>query len=252
MKLRTAMRKSLLGAALVASGCGDDAQPGVVVLETQHTVDGNPLVLHDVRYTNAAGQTYGVDFLQYYLSDVVLHRSDGATYGLGAALYNDVEDPATLQHRLEQVPPGNYTSITFTWGLDEEKNLPGALPDNLENNNMVWPAPLGGGYHYSKCEGFYLNAQGAQAGYATHMGRVRRDTDSEDHHHFFTVNLSIALSVDGDTSTLPIVMDVNQWYEEPNTYDFPEIPMIMGDLDRQRMLMENGPTVFSVGGISTP
>jgi hypothetical protein len=117
---------------------------------------------------------------------------------------------------------------------------------------MVWPAPLGGGYHYSKCEGFYLNAQGAQAGYATHMGRVRRDTDTEDHHHFFTVNLSIALSVDGDTSTLPIVMDVNQWYEEPNTYDFPEIPMIMGDLDRQRMLMENGPTVFSVGGISTP
>ena len=258
MRLRALAATLSLAAALGFGGCGNDenpvdtgAQPGKVVLETQHSVDGAALVLHDVRYENAAGQMYGVDKLIYFLSDIVLHRADGVLFGLDAAWYNDVEDPATLELTLDDVPAGDYTAISFTWGLDAEKNVPGALPDNPQNNNMFWPAALGGGYHYSKCEGFYVNSQGAQAGYATHTGRVRRDIDTEDHHHFFTVSLPISMQIDGDTWTLPIVMDLNQWYEQPNVYDFPEVPMIMNDLDRQRTLMENGASVFSAGAISS-
>ena len=176
---------------------------------------------------------------------------DGVIYGLDRALYNDVADPATLEHTLDDVPAGTYTAITFTWGLDADKNVAGALPDNPQNNNMFWPGMLGGGYHYSKCEGLYLDPLGAQKGYATHTGRVRRDIDTEDHHHFFTVTLPIALTVDGDTWNVPLVMDLNQWYEDPNVYDFPDVPMIMNDLDRQRMLMENGASAFTIGGITS-
>ena len=222
-----------------------------VVLQTQHTVGGADLVLNDIRYQNAAGQMYSVVTLIYYLSDVVLHRDDGVIYGLDRALYNDVADASTLEHTLDDVPAGTYTAITFTWGLDADKNVAGGLPDNPQNNNMFWPGMLGGGYHYSKCEGLYLDTQGAQKGYATHTGRVRRDIDTEDHHHFFTVTLPIALTVDGDTWNVPLVMDLNEWYEDPNVYDFPDVPMIMNDLDRQRMLMENGASAFSIGGITS-
>jgi len=189
----------LLG--LTLGGCGDEGnpvdprlQPGTVVLETQHTVDGEALVLNDMRFQNAAGQTYSVVRLIYYLSDVYLHRSDDVVFGLDRALYHDVSDLATLRHTLEQVPAGDYTAISFTWGLDPEKNVPGALPDNTANNNMFWPEPLGGGYHYSKCEGFYMVTPDSSTGYATHTGRVRRlNIDTEDHHHFFSVRRMVPL-----------------------------------------------------------
>ena len=79
---------------------------------------------------------------------------------------------------------------------------------------------------------------------------MRRAVDTEDHHHFFSVTLPVSVHVDGNTWTVPIVMDLNQWYDNPNTYDFPSDPMIMGNLDRQRMLMENGPSAFSIGPIT--
>ncbi len=79
---------------------------------------------------------------------------------------------------------------------------------------------------------------------------MRRNIDTEDHHHDFTVTLPIAMQVNGDAWTVPIVMDINQWYENPNVYDFPAVPMIMNDLGRQQMLMENGPSVFSIGMVS--
>lgn len=236
----------LLAIAVVLGliGCSDE-KPGTVVIATSHTVAGEPFTLGEVRYENAAGQMYSVTRLVYYLSDIELRRTDGSVQQFDVALYNDADDPTTLQHRFEQVEAGRYNAITFTWGLDAEKNVPGALPDNPQNNNMVWLEMLGGGYHYSKCEGRYDDA-GTLRSYATHTGRVKRDTDPEPHHHFFTVTLPISVQVDDNTSTIEIVMDVNQWYEDPNLYAFPLEPMIMGDLERQRMLMENGASAFSI------
>lgn len=244
------MRKHLsshiwaLGFVVALVGCSDE-KPGTVVIETSHSVDGAPLVMHDVRYQNAAGQMYSVTKLVYYLSDIELRRTDGSVHSFDVALYNDAEEPSTLQHRFEQVEAGTYNSITFTWGLDAEKNVLGELPDNPQNNSMLWPEGLGGGYHYSKCEGRYDDA-GTLRSYATHTGRVKRDIDPEPHHHFFTVTLPISVVVDDNTSAIGIAMDLNQWYEDPNLYGFPEPQMIMGDPDRQRMLMENGATVFSI------
>ena len=253
MQLRIAIFAVLLAGTLALAGCGDeDPAPGTVIIVTEHTVDGSTLAMDGfTAYQNATGQTYRVDKLIYYLSDIVLHRSDGGEFRLDEALYNDAADPATLVHRLEQVPSGSYTQITFTWGLKEDKNQPGALPDNPENNNMFWPSTLGGGYHYSKCEGFYRNnPQDAELGYATHTGRVQLMGDPTEHHHYFEVTKAITMHVDGDVWEIPIVMDVNQWYEDPNLYDFPAVPMIMNNLDRQRMLMENGPSAFSIGTVT--
>ena len=44
-------------------------------LNFTHTVDGDPLEIDQMIYTNAAGQNYNVQTLRYLMSDIMLHTA---------------------------------------------------------------------------------------------------------------------------------------------------------------------------------
>jgi hypothetical protein len=239
--------------ALGATGCEKNAaKTESIQFFLDHAVDGQPLVFDDLRYQNAAGNDYSVTNLFYYVSNITLHRSDGSAFTDGTVHYRDARLASTRAWTLHDVPNQTYTSVSFTFGLDDTWNHAGALPATQESLNMEWSPVLGGGYHYMKLEGFFSNGGGARTGYFTHTGRIQRLGDPVAYPHFFTVTLPLAaLRIHGDSWDVQIVMNLNGWYATPNLLNFDSYgPSIMDNLDIQQMLQGNGPHAFSIGTVS--
>ena len=69
--------------------------------------------------------------------------------------------------------------------------------------------------------------------------------------NYFNVELPVtSFSIDDNTWGIYLDMDLNEWLENPNTWDFEEFgPMIMMNQAAQTVLKANGASVFSVGRV---
>ena len=250
--LRT--RFAALGIALLlGTGCGDSAAPeagGTVHLQLEHAAAGQPLVLQSMRYTNAAGSSYNVFELRYYLSGITLEASDGTLVAGPAVVYRDQVDAATEQATVQHVPPGHYSVLHFHFGLRPGDNVAGHLPATVANLLMQWPDVLGGGYHFMQLDGRYDNGMGADLGWAAHLGRLNRPSDLSPLDPSFDVALPISVHVQNDTWTLPVTMDVNRWFDNP-VYDFRVVGgNNMSNRAALEALHDNGADVFQAGTAS--
>jgi hypothetical protein len=246
-------------ATLLAVGCGDSNSPpttGEVTLQLDHSVGNDSLLLHVERYTNAAGNHYDINELRYYISNVALVRADASLVPLADVVYRDLAESQTRLRSVGGVPNGDYTGVRFTFGLDAQRNVDGGLPVSFENGLMVWPDPLGGGYHFMQLDGRH---HGGGTGWQAHLGRLDRPTDPVPIDPHFEVQLDFAsacgsgcaLHLAGDRWTVQLVMDVNKWFEAPNLFDFDVFGSdVMSNPTAQRELGENGVHVFHLGGIA--
>jgi hypothetical protein len=241
----------LAGALFLLPGCGDDSsspdtpETGTVVFQFDHVVDGAPLTLVDT-YTNAAGNVYSVTLLEYIVSHFRFEaEGSGEDYVADVIHYRDHSDPGTRTLTLADVPAGDYSYLTFTFGIPASENVAGAFPE-LDILDMGWQMHAGG-YHYMKHEGSYTNAGGGMSLFETHTGPSRQndysveeelDLDAAFLRHGFEV-------VPGRTVTVRLTMNVNEWYEGPNTYDFNDYGPIMDDVGAQAILQENGADIWS-------
>lgn len=212
--------------------------------EIVHKVANQDLELNKMIYTNKAGNTYSVINLKYFISNIRLHnKTTNQTLSIDEAHYIDISDNSTLSFDLEgEIPSGQYDTISFVLGLNEADNTNGRFP-NPPQNAMEWPEPLGGGYHYMKLEGKYLK-DSLVTNYNTHTGA------SKGIPYFVDVNLPTSFNLDGKEMKAEIIMDINQWYQDPTTYNFIDYgAMIMGNANAQAVISANGANVFSIGSI---
>lgn len=206
-----------------------------------HKVDGETLVFDDIQYTNEAGNRYSVVRLQYFISNVVLHEEDGDSVLIDKEHYVDAAESLTFDFFQEDsIPNARYSRISFVFGLNAEKNTPGRFR-NPPESNMEWPMAMGSGYHYMKLEGKYLSGTDTK-NYNTHTG------PSMNMPYFIEVDLpESGFIANSKKLTVKLEMNVNNWYENPNTYDFDFFGQaIMGNANAQKVLQENGKDVFSV------
>jgi MbnP len=240
----------LVALAALSSGCGDDATtepagPGTVVIQFNEVVSGAPLVLNTGNYTNAAGNEYTVNNLEYTVSGFAFPaaaatRADG-DFTSGVVHYRTLADASTASATFADVPAGDYTAVDFVFGITGANNVDDAYPD-LDLLGMAWPDMAGGvGYHYMRHEGTYTDSTMATSAYLTHLG----PTMGQD--YSFAVSLPHDFTVSpGETTTIGVSMDVNEWYTNPNTYDFNGHGPIMGNPAVQATLRANGASVWSV------
>jgi len=236
-------------AAFALSACGDDPTElegfGTVVIQFDHVVDGAALAMNTGTYTNAMGNSYSVSKLEYVMSDFTLSRSDG-DFEMTGQHYRDATDATTATLTLSDVPAGQYTTLTFVFGVPASVNTTGSLPD-LDAAGMAWPAMMGGGYHYMRNEGAYTPTGGGTANFTTHTG----PTMGADYTFTVTLTLPSALTLDdGESYTVNVEMDVNEWYTAPNDWDFNDYGLIMGNADAQTLLRANGASVWSAASVS--
>ena len=222
-----------------------------ITFRLNHSVDGAPLVLNDMRYTNEAGNNYSVITLVYYISDITLHKTDGSKVKKKGLHYRDIDDATTATYTVTGIPDGEYSGISFVFGLDSVTNQTGNLPNEDVHNNMEWPVPLGGGYHYMKLEGRYRDTANQITSYNTHMGRGRMiaNGDTTFHENFINTELlNSALTVSEDGWEIELIMNLNEWYKNPNAYNFNTFgSAIMMNQNAQQTLKENGADIFSIG-----
>ncbi len=233
---------------LAAFSCNkdDDAGTGTIALQLDYTVKGETVDIEQIKYSCEAGHTFSVVNLKYYLSEIVLHEKDGTTFTNSKVHLRDIHDPSTEQYLMEEVPDGDYTDISFIFGLDETTNVDGGLENTLENINMEWPIPGDQGYHYMKFEGRYdsLNT-GVIRSFNVHTGATMGNQN------YFEVTLPFAeTGVRSNSWTINLSMDLNEWLQNPNTFDFVGQEMIMMNQAAQEILKANGATVFSITSVT--
>lgn len=226
-----------------------DAAPSAVTVTIafEHLVDGVPVTMGtDMPYTNAAGNQFGVTLLRYFISDVTLTLDGGDQVVAPGAHYVDHDEADSRSYQLAvPVPSGTLSSISFVMGLPPALNVSGAFPEPPESL-MEWPEMMGGGYHYMKFEGRYINSAEEPFNFRAHSGGLH-GTD-----YSFEVALDAGgRALTGDV-TLTLEMNLEQWFTDPNDWDLNDYftqatPGIMGNAAAQASLAENGATVFTLG-----
>jgi cytochrome c peroxidase len=217
----------------------------VVTFSFAHVVGAaGPLVVGpETPYRNAAGNAYGVMRLQYFVSDLTLRRADGTTVRVDETHYVDVAEPSTLRYRLAQpVPVGQYVALDLVVGIPKERNVSGAFSSPPESL-MEWPDQMGGGYHYMKLEGRFVDRDGQLASFKLHTGMLM----GTDHSVPITLD-GHTLGVGNDALEIEIVMDVAEWLQSPDVYDLNAYqPGMMGNAAAQDMAQRNGRDAFTIG-----
>ena len=221
---------------------------GRVNIELKHKVGNTVLKLDTMKFVNPFNRKFEVTKLIYYLSNFVFHRADGSSYRTTNVFYIDAADSTTTKLTFGSVPNGQYTSLSFIFGLDEATNVDRGLIDTTPNNDMRWPQQMGGGYHYMKLEGRYISDSSTVEEFNTHTGIAYRVADSTFVQNFIDHNLDLPniMSVNHNKWSIHLEHDINQWYQTPNNYDFPLYgPTIMTNYNAQMMLNANGADAFT-------
>jgi hypothetical protein len=240
----------LLIVGFLISGCkkDDDNDDPIPVNDVQlnfafsHRVGSSAVSYDMIAYQNEAGNNYSVVTLKYFISDIRLNKADGSSVLIDEAHYVDGTDLTTMVFTPStKVPEGNYSSISFVFGLNEEKNMTGAYP-NPPESNMEWPIPMGGGYHYMKLEG-KLDSAGTIKNYQAHTGATMGTP------YYVEVTLPSSEFTAAEGKIITIGMNINNWWQGPHTIDLNDVTSIMGNPDMQTLLHDNGADVFYLESI---
>ena len=201
----------------------------------KHYVDGSELVANEMIYTNTSNDNYSIQTLRYIISDITLHTNNENETLLDEVHFIDISIDSTLTLNIPQINYQNYTSISFTMGLDSIKNITNLFLNENFFPSFVWPQFLGGGYHYMQLEGDFNSVFN---GYTTHTG----GTNGID----FSFNKIFQITEITEITEITINMEITNWYKNPEIFDL-TTDGIMEDINKQVILKANGiEDVFSV------
>lgn len=154
---------------------------GTLKIAFDNVVGDKDLVLNTGSYANAAGETFNVTTLKYFVSNIKLTTEEGkvVVYPQESSYFLlDETDPTSLTLTLTDVPAGNYKSLTYMIGVDSLRNTmdvskrTGNLDIAGKAKGMYWS--WNSGYIFFKMEGESPQAKPAADGttnYRYHIGQ---------------------------------------------------------------------------------
>ena len=230
----------LLSLSIFSCNSNEKIEPKSVEfnIDFSHLVDGSPVHLDQLIYKNALEQEFSIKTIKYFISEVKLHKADNSVIEFSDIHYVDIRMPETLNYVFsENVIEGEFTGITFVYGLTPEQNITGRFTEPPESL-MEWPIPMGGGYHYAKIEGQYINEDNY---FNFHSGMLNGSA------YEIQVDLkNQPFTVAGTSINLNLKMEIQNWFTNPTDWDFTHWGAgIMGNADAQKTVQENGADVFS-------
>ncbi|HQU99747.1 MAG TPA: hypothetical protein PLO59_01250, partial [Bacteroidia bacterium] len=188
-------------------------------------------------YYNAAGNNYSISNLIFYLSAFEFENTTGQIYKFNDVYLVDVKNKNNLNLSFTDLPAGTYKRVTFLIGLDSLHNLSNALPNTIENNNMAWPPAMGGGYHFIKLEGKFMD-QNQMFGMAIHLGRNQ---------NCVVINITQNISLKPEMNRINLSMNINEWFKNPHIYDLNiDGNFTMSDSAAMAKIKQNGSDVFTI------
>jgi hypothetical protein len=240
--------------SVIFTSCRKENKNALLAIEFTHTVGNEQFIRDSLHYVNAAGNHYEVNELQYFISDIILHTADGKDVAISADQgihYVDIDIPGSFRWNCDQqIPAGNYASVSFTFGINEAKNKVGLFV-NPPERDMFWPDVMGGGYHYMKMNGHWVDPLNQLTPFNFHLGIGMMDNGMGGMgfiQNYFTVqipNSGINLAAGKDLK-LTLNMDIASWFETPHLWDWNTTGgSIMQKQWAMQMACENGADAFS-------
>ncbi len=124
------------------------------------------MVKDTIRYLTTEGDTFSVDHLKYFISDVTLVKSDGSGEYKIPVSYNLIKlDDGHPSYRtmitMSNIPTGNYNKIKFGVGVPDPCNTVTACTDgdldpfSGDPEKMIWDWSNGSGYKFLRFQGDY-------------------------------------------------------------------------------------------------
>lgn len=152
---------SLIIASLISS-CKKEDVGGTNSMELKfdNIAGSADLVLSTTTYTNVTGENYTIDKFDYYISNIILKKTDGTTYTVPqnkSYFLVKESDAASQKIEIEDVPVGDYNGITFTLGVDSLR----CTKDISERTGVLDPAAGGAGMYWVWNSGYiFLKMEG--------------------------------------------------------------------------------------------
>jgi len=127
-------------------------------------------------YTNAAGESFKVSRLKYYVSNFVLTRTDGTVYTVpqDSCYFLIDENDATTRQPVMNVPEGEYKTLKFIVGVDSLRSTmdiskrTGVLDPRSTASDMYWDQ--NNGYIFFKMEGYSPVISNSGNGFLYYIG----------------------------------------------------------------------------------
>ncbi|MFY7665701.1 MbnP family protein [Flavobacterium sp.] len=152
---------------------------GKLNLEFDQVFGGADLILRTQPNTMSNGEVLRVNDLKYIISNIRLTKADGTAFTYPKADSYFLIDESNVQTqlvRLENIPAGDYVSVTFGIGVDQEQfNLGAAGQGNFlavaEAASMLWS--WSAGYKFLVYEGTFTTPTVTDAEtFMVHTGRT--------------------------------------------------------------------------------
>lgn len=236
MNRNTLFTYLLLCIVFVSCEKTDDLEPsktGYIKLKFDHIASDRRLELGVDGYQNQHGETFSVETLKYFISNVGLRKDDGTDVVIpkdSSFRLIDAADIESLQPLFE-VQEGNYTHLTFMLGIDSLTNtLPiedrtGVL--DPVSNGMYWS--WNSGYIFFKMEGNSISAPNGRFMY--HIGLFGGyDTPTVNNIKVITVDLRPAGTAqvrENLSADIHLMTDVGKVFDGVNPITISEHSMVM-------------------------
>jgi hypothetical protein len=172
--------------------------------------DASDVFTDSLMNINSSGNVYSIHTVNFYISNIKLKRDDDSIYTSKQIIYIDPLLSSKNTFYLDSIPVGNYTEISYNIGIDTIHNTDFALSSTLDNLNMAWPTAMGGGYHFLKMEGHYLDSLNTNQGYAIHIGK---------NENLILVKNNQLLQQRNDSHEYSMIFNINEVFANPYNYN---------------------------------
>ena len=223
---------------------------GDMKIEFSNMVD-DELLVFGKSYTNPNGEPYTVSKFNYYISNIVLTKSDNSVLKIDNLYHivNHSKDTSRIV-KISGIPEGSYKAMKIMLGVDSVRNRSGAQTGGLDigyayENSMYWD--WNQGYIFLKLEG--VSASSPSNDIAFHMGggngpnRTQREFDI----YFSGAEAAVSKAA---TPTVNLIVNVNEMFKSPTTLSFTKHSSILSPGTKDtKMIADNYADMIKFGSI---
>ncbi|MGF2413275.1 MbnP family protein [Ferruginibacter sp.] len=223
---------------------------GTIKITFVHTINEAPLVLDSMEYVNPFDEPYRISKLKYYISNIAVKHLKKSFAEPESYHLIDEADAASLSFNFD-APANNYSSISFTIGVDSIKNISGAQSGALDPaNGMFWT--WNSGYIFFKLEGSSTSSTLINNKIEYHIGGFAAPNNALKRVTLQMPDNTLLLVQAGKTCEIIIAADINKLWQADNNLKIAETPATMTPGAVAIKIANNYSRMFTIKELLTP